>query len=514
MKNKYLPTTTLLFYGLTVCLFAQEAKIQKFPADNAKDVNPDTHLVLTFPVAPILGTTGKIRIYDAKTDVLVDELDISIPAGPTEPNTVRAPYIKEPYKYTSTNYTNANTKPGTPSGGAEPTSDKYQLNIVGRFTDGFHFYPVIIHGKVATIYPHNNMLQYGKTYYVQIDAQVFGVMGNNFSGITGKKGWVFSTKKEAPEPTLTTLLVAADDSGDFNTVQGAMDFIPDFNEKAIQVNIKNGTYEEIVYFRNKAHVIIKGERRDSVVVCYPNNEVFNPHPVNIATNEHPGTFPSRRAAFMMDNCKGITLNNLTIKSVNEKPAQAEALLINGEENAILNVTIDGSGDALQVNGSAYFKNTRIIGVGDNILGRGPSFFQDCELISTGGPHMWIRNTEKNHGNVFVNCAFSTVGDGETVLARSPINHGQGYPYAEAVLIDCKLEDVAPAGFDPVEGDTTNVHFWEYNSTDLETGKPVDYSQRNKATKQLKLPEDKEAIEFYSNPANIVGYWVNFYKIKE
>ena len=46
---------------------------------------------------------------------------------------------------------------------------------------------------------------------------------------------------------------------------------------------------------------ILGDDRDKVVVFYANNEVFNPHPSNISTNEWPGTFPSRRAAFMGDN---------------------------------------------------------------------------------------------------------------------------------------------------------------------------------------------------------------------
>ncbi|MBN1997236.1 hypothetical protein JW935_06780, partial [candidate division KSB1 bacterium] len=36
---------------------------------------------------------------------------------------------------------------------------------------------------------------------------------------------------------------------------------------------------------------VLGEDRDKVVVCYANNEVFNPHPANIVTNERPGTFP-------------------------------------------------------------------------------------------------------------------------------------------------------------------------------------------------------------------------------
>lgn len=66
--------------------------------------------------------------------------------------------------------------------------------------------------------------------------------------------------------------------------------------------MKNGDYEELVYFRNKRFVTIQGESMDGVVVHYPNNEVFNPHPVDIKTNELKGTFPSRRAAVAADNC--------------------------------------------------------------------------------------------------------------------------------------------------------------------------------------------------------------------
>jgi hypothetical protein len=50
------------------------------------------------------------------------------------------------------------------------------------------------------------------------------------------------------------------------------------------------------------------------VVHYANNEVFNPHPINVKTNEMEGTFPSRRAAFAVDHCKGINMVNLTIKT--------------------------------------------------------------------------------------------------------------------------------------------------------------------------------------------------------
>ena len=477
-----------------------------FPVDKAINVNPDTHLRFIFHSEPVLGNSGKIRIYDASDDKLVDSLDLSIPPGPKVPNRERVPYTKTPYKYVSGNFTNANTKPGTPSGGALPTPDNYQLTIIGGFTDGFHFYPVIIHDTVAIIYLRNNLLEYNKTYYVEIDSGVFNLKDNSFKGITGKTDWTFSTKKAPPPVNSKQLVVAGDGSGDFNTVQGAIDFVPDYKPERTIILIKNGIYEEIVYFRNKTNVTFLGEDRDKVVVCYANNEVFNPHPANIATNEWLGTFPSRRAAFMGDNCSGIYLVNFTIRSINEKPAQAEGLLLAGSENIVYNVSVFGSGDALQINGSVYLENTSITGAGDDILGRGPSFFKNCELISMGGPHMWIRNTKLNHGNIFLNCVFKTIGKVETVIARAPDNHGITYPYCEAVLLNCVLEGVKPEGWGPVGGETANVHYWEYNSTNLKDGKPVDVSKRSPVSRQLTMKKDSEIITNYSNPTYVLGGW--------
>ncbi|MBQ5583042.1 MAG: carbohydrate esterase, partial [Bacteroidales bacterium] len=139
--------------------------VEVSPAQGAKKVNPDTHLVLTFAENPTLGNQGWIRIYDAKTNELVDSLDMSIPAGPAKSRSYgpECDYTKVPYDYSrSFVATNRNTVPGTPSGTAEPTPAEYQLTIIGGFTDAFHFHPVIVHDNVATIYLHNNMLEYGK----------------------------------------------------------------------------------------------------------------------------------------------------------------------------------------------------------------------------------------------------------------------------------------------------------------------------------------------------------------
>jgi pectinesterase len=481
--------------------------VQMFPKDKATLVSPDTHLKLTFHSEPVLGDSGKIRIYDASDNRVVDSLDMSIPPGPTVPNRERVPYTPAPYPYLSGGFTNANTRPGTPSGGAMPTPDNYQLTIIGGFTDGFHFYPVIVHDTVATIYLHHNLLEYNKTYYVQIDPGVLNLKGGGFKGISGKKTWTFTTRKAPPPAGSNRLMVAGDGSGDFNTVQGAIDFIPDNNAGRITITIKNGIYEEIVYFRNKTNVTFLGEDRDKVVICYANNEVFNPHPANIATNEWPGTFPSRRAVFMGDNCSGIHLVNFTIRSINDKPAQAEGLLLMGSENIVYNVSIFGSGDALQVNGSVYLENTSITGFGDNVLGRGPAFFKNCELISTYGPHMWIRNTQANHGNVFLNCTFRMmIGSGQTTIARTNDNRGKGYPYAEAVLLNCRVDGILPEGWSIEGRGTSHIHYWEYNSVNLSDGKPADVSRRHPLSRQLTQEEDRAIIASYSDPAFVLGGW--------
>src|SRR5256885_7121929 len=62
---------------------AKVAPIVRFPANQATNVSPDTHLVLTFPQPPAVGRSGEIRVYDAADGSLVDRLDLSIPAGPS-----------------------------------------------------------------------------------------------------------------------------------------------------------------------------------------------------------------------------------------------------------------------------------------------------------------------------------------------------------------------------------------------------------------------------------------------
>jgi hypothetical protein len=283
----------------------------------------------------------------------------------------------------------------------------------------------------------------------------------------------------------------------------------------VTIFIKNGTYEEIVFFQKKSNITFQGEDREKVQVGYANNSAFNP----------PMPGPSRRCAFSVYDSNGIVLENFSVS--NYAYGQAEGLLIYGDKVVVKSINIKGSGDALNLRGRIYLADSRIIGDGDTILGVGAAFFKDCEIQSMG-PYMWIRNTDANHGNVFVNCRFVTrqrpaaqrpAGVQQTagttqaparpsmgaVLARLPNNHGLNYPYAEAVLIHCKLSGIPAEGWGTVEGDTDHMRLWEYGSTDME-GKPLDVSKRHPASRQLTTEKDAEAIANYSKPTFVLGGW--------
>lgn len=482
-----------------------------FPAHRAVDVNPDTRLELLFDQPPVLGTSGMIRIHDVQSGRVVDSLDLSIPPGPTQPaQGPKAPYAWESYRYErSKRLTNRDVEPGTPSGCAKRDTNRYQLTIIGGFTDGFHFYPVMVEGNKAIIQLHHDMLEYGKTYYVTMDPGVLTVPDGRFQGVTPRQ-WRFTTKAHAPQwreayasITGPVVVVNANGTGDFSTVQGALDFVPDMSPSPYTVYVENGDYRELVYFRNKSHLRIVGQSRDSVLIHYPNNEVFNPHPADVSNNEWPGTFPYRRAAFAADNCTHLYMSNLTVQT--DCKGQAEGLFIMGSRNHLHHIRIVGDGDALQANGSLYVEDCEIDGGGDAILGRGPGFFTGCVFKNNGGPFMWIRNTSANHGNVFVNCTFRGNAAGGSVLARAPKNGAMFYPFAEAVLIDCILEGIPDIGWGPVGGDTKDVHYWEFNSTHPD-GRPIDVSHRAAPSRQLDAQKDSLLMQQYRDPSFVLDGW--------
>jgi hypothetical protein len=126
-------------------LLSTHCNIQLSPANGQKNINPDKQLAIAFSSPPTIGSNGTIRVYDAENKKLIDMLDLSIPSSPS------------PFGNGSTkaNYSDTTT---------------YQTNIIGGMD--FYLYPIIVRGNTATIYLHNNQLDYGRKYIDEVDPEV------------------------------------------------------------------------------------------------------------------------------------------------------------------------------------------------------------------------------------------------------------------------------------------------------------------------------------------------------
>jgi len=387
------------------------------------------------------------------------------------------------------------------------TGDKtvYQINEIAGLD--FHFFPIIVRGNTASVTLHNGVLKYGKKYIVRMDAAVLRSGSESFTGITSDSEWTFTTKAAPPSTSTSRVVVAADGSGDFNSVQGAIDWAPATPARHITIFIKTGDYEEIVFARNKSNLIIRGEDRNRVKVGYPNNSAFNP----------PKSGPSRRPAFTISEGNNIQLSTFTIN--NYFIGQAEALLVRGKRIIIDRMTLNGSGDAFTTYGSIYVSNSKLTGHGDTVLGYGAVFFHQSTIESIG-PFTWTRTPAGQHGNVFVNSTLIGVDQPlpwsnqkvKAVFARLPQN-GKGasthnFPNAEMVLINVKTSNVPVEGWGPIQSspgfDSSKVRFMEYNTMDL-SGRPVDTSRRHQVAKILRSDKDAKNIADYSRPEFVLGW---------
>jgi pectin methylesterase-like acyl-CoA thioesterase len=442
-----------------------------FPAYSAKDVCPDTPLRIEFPSAPVVGT-GKIQIVDSADNSVVDTIDVA-------------------------------TSTSTKSIGGLPN---------------FKYYPIIITGNEAALYLSPGALKYNKSYSVKLDPGAFkDAAGNPITDVSDSAIWNFKTKSTPPKSGSTKVTVAADGTGDFATVQAALDFIPDGNTTPATIFIRNGTYNEIVCVMNKNAITLLGEDRKKTIIAYANNDRFNN---NSGGNPFAATAPVpaaakrtgaiyRRGMLLAHHCNDLTIANLTLHNTTPHGgSQAEAIIANGSQDAHLilaNVDLYSFQDTLQINGQAYISNCYIEGDVDFMWGTGPCFFDNCHAKSVHSKAYYtqIRNPASNHGFIYNNCTFDG-SDGVTENYLSRIDPAR-FPASEVVLMNCTMTEAVGAVAWQLQHsqDPANVHYWEYNSHTPD-GKPVDDSKRLDLSRRLKLPDDKETIDNYTDPKFVLG----------
>ena len=64
-------------------------------------------------------------------------------------------------------------------------------------------------------------------------------------------------------------VVAADGSGDYKTIQEAINAVPDYRKKQTKIFVKSGTYKEkVVIPESKIDIKLVGQNRDNTVIQY------------------------------------------------------------------------------------------------------------------------------------------------------------------------------------------------------------------------------------------------------
>ena len=397
------------------------------PSNSATTVCYDTPLYMAFDRTPVASGTGQIRIFNATNSVTpVDTIDTSL--------------------------------------------GNLQSRTIG--TETFNTFPIIITSNTVAIYPHLGVLTSNQTYYVTVDAATFSdTNGALFAGITDTNAWRFTTKPTGPTDP-NNLWVTADGSGDFCTVQGAVDSVPINNGTLRLINIRNGTYTEIVDTRSKSNITFRGQSRAGTVVQYTNN------------NNQNGSTHSRMTFKVFSN--DISIENLTI--INTTPqggSQAEALMIDtGAARFILNnAEVDSRQDTILANvnsSQGYFCNSLIRGNFDYVWGGGNCFFTNCEMrtIPTAStynltaprtdngttPGGWLGPDGKYASNGFsiVDCQLTRSDNNVTNM--TPVG-SNGAADGNAAFINCRIDTSL---YVPPSASVTNSYIlWEYNNSNLD-----------------------------------------------
>jgi pectin methylesterase-like acyl-CoA thioesterase len=291
------------------------------------------------------------------------------------------------------------------------------------------------------------------------------------------------------------LIVAADGSGDFLTVQAAVEAAPSGSAARTTILVRRGVYAELVVVApDKKHLTLRGEDRRTTIIAATNNAKLNPRRRELVSVEADD--------FILEN---LTLHNTTPKG----GSQAEAIRVRADRVVLRDCDFRSFQDTLRLDGRVYVRDCLVEGDVDYVWGGGTVYFDRCTFHSVNNGYLvQSRNGSDRLGYVLVDCRLTAAPHvTRCVLAR--IEPGR-FPHSHVAFVGCAMgPHVPPVGWqlDLVPGASTpgpagQLRFEEFRSTDL-TGKPLEVAARLPASRQLSESEAKAL----RNVAGVLGGWV-------
>jgi len=230
------------------------------------------------------------------------------------------------------------------------------------------------------------------------------------------------------------LIVAADGSGDFKTVQQAVDRVPDNNTQRVVIQIKPGVYrEQVRVSAGKRYVTFRGEDARRTILTF-----------RLSAAEAGNT---RLAFSTFIGADDFRAENITFENSFGTGSQAVALFVDADRAEFRNCRFLGWQDTLFVNGARHsFKDCYIEGHVDFIFGSASAIFENCTIHSKGAGYVtahYRTSDEENTGFVFLRTRLTGQDTGQGVYLGRPWR-----PYARVVFLECWLgEHIRPEGWD-------------------------------------------------------------------
>ena len=276
-----------------------------------------------------------------------------------------------------------------------------------------------------------------------------------------------------------TIVVSRDGTGNFRTLQEAIESARAFMDYTVTIYVRNGVYKEKVIVPSWVENIdIIGEDRDKTIITYDDHANIN----------KMGTF---RTYTVKVEGSDITFKNLTIENNAAQLGQAVALHTEGDRLKFINRRILGNQDTIYTGAKftrLYFKDCYIDGTTDFIFGPSTALFEDCIIHSKRNSYVTAASTPKEakYGYVFKHCKLTAEPGVDKVYLGRPWR-----PYAYTLFIECELgKHIVSAGWHNwgKQSNEETARYMEYKNT----GEGANASERVAWSKQL-TKKEAEAV---------------------
>ncbi len=233
-------------------------------------------------------------------------------------------------------------------------------------------------------------------------------------------------------------VVAQDGSGNFTSIQEAINASKSFPYKRKTIFIKNGIYyEKIKIHEWNPNLSLIGESKESTIITF--DDYFNK--INLGINSTFYTY-----TLLVEGDQFIA-KNLTIKNAAGEVGQAVALAINANNSIISNCAILGNQDTLYVTGKnkkQYLSNCYIEGTTDFIFGAATVLFENCIIHSLKNSFVTAASTPEgaDYGFVFKKCKLTAAANVTSVYLGRPWRI-----FAKTVFLECDYGNhILPEGW--------------------------------------------------------------------